>query len=153
MTKLSHLSRELIQVGLLAIIVAIFDKLQEETVKVSFNIYTLILVVVVFVDEHEIRVDFITATSANHDAHLVILTRAEVFLCHRAVLNKLRSAELTACHFDTKLNQCEFPRVPLLRLLILRAQESDLTSGDFFEDDGSALIADLLDGYNFKASI
>lgn len=89
MTKFSHFSLKLRQVGLLIIDIGVLDKFQEETIKVSFNIYTLMLIVVVLVDEHEIRVDFKSTTGAHHDANLVILTGARVFLGDGAVLDEL----------------------------------------------------------------
>ena len=54
MTNLSHFSYKISQVCILVITIVVFDKLQEETSKVSFDIHTLMLLVVILVDEHEI---------------------------------------------------------------------------------------------------
>ena len=122
MTNLSHFSFEILQFCILVISIAVFDKFQEETVKVSFDIYTLILWAVKLVDEHEIWVDFKTTTGSNHDADLVILTGAGVHFGDRAVLDELWSAELSSIHLDSKLDERESPRrVILTRLLVLCA--------------------------------
>ena len=72
MINLSNLQDKIFQLGVLIHFVALY-KLHVEVIKVSCNVDTLKQRVVVFVDQHEIWVDFEASVLTQGQANLIVL--------------------------------------------------------------------------------
>ena len=99
-------------------------KLEVELVKVCCNVDTLQLVIVVLVDEDEVRVDLDTTVFTKHHANLVLLLTLVFYLADGAILEERRNCQLGLIDQHSELNE----RYSILFFVVLQSHETHLPS-------------------------
>ena len=99
-------------------------KLEVELVEICCDVDTLQLVIVVLVDEDEVRVDLKATVFTKHHANLVLLLTLVMYLADGAILEQRRDCQLGRIDQYSELDE----RYSALFFVILQSHETHLPS-------------------------
>mgnify|MGYP000883401737 CR=1 FL=1 len=124
----------------------VFNELEVELIEVCRDIDTLKLMVVVLIDEDEVRVDFKAPILSQDDTDLVPRAALTTHLRDGPILYQRGWRHAGVICQDAKLDEPE----SILGGVFLNSQETNLTRFAILEDDGAYFVAHGLHGYDFE---
>ena len=125
--------------------VRVGHKLEVELVEVCSNVDTLQLVIVVLVDQDEVRVDLNSTVFTKHYANLVLLLTIVFYLADGTILEQRRNCQLRLIYQHSKLDK----RYSILFFVELQSHETHLPSFALLKYNRS-YISERLDRDNFE---